>query len=174
MSVTRKKVSDLVGYSIGRLTVVSYLGKGKWDKHYWVCSCSCGGEVNLPTYRITGSVPTLSCGCLTKERLSSVRHDPTKHGLHKHPLYSIFHSMKQRCYNPNSQRWKYYGARGITICDEWLSDFTNFYNWSIKNGWRSGLSIDRLDRDLGYEPSNCEWITVSENSRRMNVYKNRK
>lgn len=166
MSTIRKKVSDLVGTRVERLTVVSYLGIGKHDKHYWQCLCDCGGTIVLATYRITGSNPTKSCGCLRQESMRTNRKDPTKHGLHDHKLYSVYQSMKQRCTNPNSQRWQYYGAKGV--CVRWES-FEDFYAWAIANGYREGLSIDRVDPDEDYCPENCRWITLSENTRRSNV-----
>jgi hypothetical protein len=174
MSITRKKVSDLLGYRQGRLEVIEYLGKGKWDKHRWKCKCDCGGEITLNTSSITGNTPTVSCGCLRIEKLLSVRFSGYKHGKSNHKLYNIYNSMLQRCSNPNSQRYKYYGQIGISVCDEWKHDFMNFYNWAIANGYANGLSIDRLDSGAGYNPQNCEWVTVSENSRRMNERRYRK
>lgn len=169
MSVTRKPVSDLIGKKYDRLTVMEYLGPRKWGKHYWRCSCECGGEVELYTSQITSKAsPTRSCGCIRKETLLQNRADPTKHGLHRHKLYAIYYGMLQRCYNPNSQRYVYYGSSGISVCAEWREDFMKFYNWAINNGWKDGLSIDRLDSSEDYCPENCEWVSVSENSRRMN------
>lgn len=168
--VQRKLLSDLLGYTFNRLTVIEYVGKGKWDKHYWRCRCECGGNITLNTSRITGADATKSCGCLRIEKLMENRADPTKHGLHKHPLYAIYHGMVQRCYNQRSQRYKYYGGRGIGISPE-FGTFTMFYDWSMGNGWSDGLSIDRIDPNLGYSPYNCEWVNVSENSRRMNEHR---
>lgn len=165
--VQRKPLSDLVGKTFNRLTVVDYLGKRKHGKHWWLCSCSCGGSVELNTSRITGNDATKSCGCLRKDAAQARTEYPVKHGLHKHPLYAIFSNMKSRCNNPNSQRWKYYGAKGVKV----LWEFEDFYKWSLENGWESGLSIDRIDPNGNYEPSNCEWVSVSENSRRMNEFK---
>lgn len=173
MSTTRKPVSDLLGYEVGDLEVVDYLGVGKHNKHYWRCFCKCGGWVDLNTSRITGSKPTLSCGCKRIENLRGNRFDPTKHGLHKHKLYAIHSGMKQRCYNPNSQRYKYYGSSGISVCSEWKDDFLAFYTWAMDNGYEEGLSIDRIDSAEDYRPDNCEWVTRSENSRRMNLVKHR-
>ena len=165
MSTTR---SDLIGYRLGKLEVVKYLGKGKYDKHYWGCSCECGGSVVLPTYRITGSIPTLSCGCLRVEKFKENRHNPTKHGLHKHKLYSVYYAMLYRCYNPNAPRWKYYGAKGIAVCVEWQT-FEDFYKWAMANGYEDGLTIDRVDNQRNYEPDNCQWISRSENTRRAHL-----
>jgi len=168
--VQRKKVSDLVGKTFNRLTVTEYLGIGKYDKHYWRCECSCGGEIILPTYRITGADPTVSCGCRRKETMAANRFSSVKHDLLRlQPnLYSIHQSMHQRCKNPKSQRWKYYGAKGIKVCDLWDS-VEVFVEWALSNGYEVGLSIDRLDSSKDYSPENCQWVTVSENSRRMNA-----
>ena len=87
-----------------------------------------------------------------------------KHGLTKHPLYRKWQDMKKRCYNPNVQRYKSYGAQGIRVCDEWKYSFTSFYNWSIENGWKEGLTIERLDIYGNYSPQNCKYITYSEQS----------
>ena len=78
-----------------------------------------------------------------------------KHGLTNHKLYSVWKQIKQKCNNPNSHRYEYYGNRGISVCQEWTDSFVEFYNWCIENGWKPGLSIDRIDNDLGYYPENC-------------------
>lgn len=72
--------------------------------------------------------------------------------------------MKARCYQESSKYYNNYGGRGIKVCDEWLASFVNFYNWSINNGWKEGLQIDRVDNDGNYEPDNCQWITNKENN----------
>ncbi len=81
-----------------------------------------------------------------------------KHGLSKHPLRPVWSDIKQRCYNKKNKNYKYYGERGIIICDEWKNNLEKFIDWAIKNGWESGLTIERIDVDKNYEPSNCTWI----------------
>lgn len=83
------------------------------------------------------------------------------HDLSGTRLYSVWRDMKQRCLNPNNRIYKHYGARGIKVCDAWSSDFKVFYDWATDSGYQEGLSIDRIDNDGNYEPSNCRWVTKS-------------
>lgn len=87
-----------------------------------------------------------------------------KHGLSKHPLYTVWNGMKSRCYSITHKGYKNYGGRGITICDEWVMNFNSFYEWAIKNGWQKGLQVDRINNDLGYTPFNCRIVTKTENN----------
>ena len=70
--------------------------------------------------------------------------------------------MKQRCHNPNSSKYRFYGAKGVSVCEEWRNDFESFYNWAMKNGYKDNLTIDRIDPYGNYEPSNCRWATLQE------------
>lgn len=90
----------------------------------------------------------------------------TTHGLSNHRLNKIWRCMRQRCNNPNDQAYKWYGAKGVTVCAEWESSFLSFYNWAIANGYQDGLTLDRVKSDKSYEPSNCRWLTREENTRR--------
>ena len=89
-------------------------------------------------------------------------HTEKRYGFSKHLLYPVYNSMRNRCHNPNDQEYKNYGERGIFVCDEWRNNPKNFYDWAFKNGYKNGLSIDRIDNNGGYEPSNCRWITHKE------------
>lgn len=83
-----------------------------------------------------------------------------KHGLCGTPLYNVWLTMKQRCYNPKDKHYKWYGAKGVGVCEEWRKDVTAFYNWAISNGYRKGLTIDRIDFTKDYSPNNCRFITM--------------
>lgn len=77
-------------------------------------------------------------------------------------LAAIYQGMKQRCYNTNRPNYKYYGGRGIVICDEWLSSSQAFFDWAMANGYQENLTIDRINNDGNYEPQNCRWVSAKE------------
>lgn len=106
-----------------------------------------------------------TCECSYKTK----RHN-TK-GQSNTRLNKVYRSMLERCNNPACKTYRLYGARGITVCDEWTKDYKAFYDWSIKNGYKRGLSIDRIDNDKGYCPENCRWTTakVQTNNRRNTI-----
>ena len=87
-----------------------------------------------------------------------------KHGGYGTRLYNIWRGMKTRCHNPNDKDYPHYGGKGITVCSEWADDFACFQRWALKNGYERHLTIDRIDNDSGYLPSNCEWITNGKNA----------
>lgn len=95
-----------------------------------------------------------------------------KHGLCHTRLYSIYTSMKSRCYYKRNKEYKNYGARGIVICEEWLNSFEAFYSWAMNNGYKDNLTIDRINVNGNYEPNNCRWVTmkIQNNNRRNNHY----
>lgn len=88
----------------------------------------------------------------------------------ENPLRYTWSGMKQRCYNPKIKSYKTYGARGIRVCDEWLHDYPRFAEWASNNGWKPGLTLDRIDPDGNYCPENCRFITRSENAKRARVH----
>lgn len=159
-------MNDLIGKRFGRLTVVSREPNNKWKETMWRCECDCGGET-ITSGKHLRSGHTTSCGCKRQQRI-------TKHGLCKNRLYRIHNNMMQRCYNKNNKDYNRYGGRGIKICNEWKTNFISFYNWSMKNGYKTDLTLDRKNNDGNYEPSNCRWVTMKEQALNRCTTKNNK
>lgn len=154
------KHKDVLGQRFGKLKVIS---KGKANGS-WICLCDCGNVKEIYGNLLLRGV-VKSCGCLFHDTM-------TKHGHSNDRIYRIWVGMKQRCFNTKSRLYEYYGARGITVCKEWLDDFMNFYNWSMANGYSDNLSIDRIDSSGNYCPENCRWVTqqTQVNNTRRNTY----
>ena len=131
----------------------------------------CGEEFRTQINSVK-SKTTKSCGCHRKRRSSETH---KTHGLIGTKLYVIWKGIKGRVLNVKNHKYIDYGGRGITICDEWL-DVQNFYNWAMSNGYEEnkGLSIDRIDNDGNYEPSNCRWTTQTIQTRNQRIRKNNK
>lgn len=156
---------NIVGNRYGRLTVIEYAGTRK-ECSLWLCRCDCGNTKIVPIRNLTGKV-TRSCGCLQKE-VQPIANKKT--GLSQSRLYGTYQNIKDRCYNPKHISYKYYGGRGIKVCEEWLGEqgFEHFYEWSVAHGYmerenglkRNALSIDRINVNGNYEPSNCRWVTL--------------
>jgi len=129
--------------------------------------CYCGKEFETQIISVRNG-NTKSCGCYISKVMATVNKSKITHGLSKQPIYHVWIMMKQRCYNKNSKRYKDWGGRGITVCDEWINDFEAFYSWAIPNGYNESLQIDREDNDGNYEPDNCRFTTakINANNRR--------
>lgn len=151
---------DLSMQRFGKLQVMEYM-YSKDGHTYWLCKCDCGNEViRRSDHLITGR--SKSCGCLRKEML---RQRKTTHGKTHTRLYNIWSGMKRRCINSNDKRYEDYGGRGITVCDEWKDDFQAFHDWAMENGYEEHLTIDRINNDGNYEPSNCRWATYQQQNK---------
>lgn len=166
-------VNDIVGQRVGRLTVLNFDHKEKHKNngghtYFYKCKCDCGNIVIISRGHLTSN-HTKSCGCY---KLQKNIERLTIHGLRNTKLYNVWCGIKNRCSNPSQISYPYYGTKGITICDEWKNDFKAFYDWSIQNGYKDNLSIDRIDVNGNYEPSNCRWATNLQQARNKsnNVY----
>lgn len=153
----------MVGQRYTRLTVIRENGRNKHGGVLWLCECDCGNQIEVSTNSLNKG-NTKSCGCLYRDYLNNSRPNSIKHGASKSRLYTIWRDMKLRCYNKKQIGYKNYGARGIKVCNEWLYDFISFKNWAMDSGYQNGLTLDRLDNDGNYEPSNCKWSTPKEQS----------
>ena len=162
------KVNDLTGLRFGRLSVIERAGSNARRHATWLCRCDCGNTTVVSGADLR-SGNTKSCGCYHDDVSRVLR---TSHGSYGTKLYYVWLSMKGRCLNPKNKAYKNYGARGVTVCDEWLNNFESFQQWALSNGYEEGLSLDRIDNDAAYEPSNCRWVTsvVQNNNRRSNRY----
>lgn len=161
------KITDISGNIYGRLKVDSFAEMRRsacgHTSSYWNCTCECGNKIVVSrSYLTSGNVR--SCGCL-KAELNTQKW--TKHGKSNTRIYKIYEMMKDRCFNPKSNAYRYYGGKGIEVCNDWLgeSGFDNFYNWSLENGYSDELTIDRINPNRNYSPDNCRWIPFPEQAR---------
>lgn len=158
---------DLRGQKFGRLTVLEEAGRRN-GAVLWKCQCDCGNITEVRTGHLRrGAI--VSCGCYNREVI-------TTHGRSKSRLHHTWQCMVDRCTNPNSQEADGYINRGIKVCDEWLNSFEAFAEWAEANGFREDAkrgdnTLDRIDNNGNYEPSNCRWtdMKVQGRNRRNNV-----
>lgn len=156
----KMELVEMIGKRFGMATVIERAGSNRQNEACWKCICDCGNTfITRGSNLRTGN--TKSCGCYMA--INASRQFKT-HGMSRSRIYFIWSSMKARCYNSNCKEYKFYGARGILICDEW-KDSSRFFEWAINNGYRDDLTIERIDCNGNYEPCNCTFISKKEQGR---------
>ena len=162
--------ADITGMRFGYLTAVAYVGDHEYPSgkklSMWKCKCDCGNETIVPLSSLrTGN--TKSCGCNAIETRRKFQKSLIKHGEADSRLYVVWEQMKKRCKNPKDRSYRYYGANGVSVCEEWDNDYGAFREWAIQNGYertakRGQCTLDRINPFGNYEPDNCRWITQKE------------
>lgn len=160
-----RKIIYNSGDVINNIEIIKEVESYQGRRFEFKCTC---GNVFITNITKIKNGHTKSCGCLARQILINRN---KSHNLAHTRLYSIYTNMKTRCYNKNSPSFMDYGNRGISICQEWINSFMSFYNWAINNGYSDVLSIDRINNDGNYEPSNCRWTTASIQTRNSRLIK---
>lgn len=160
---------DITGQRFGRLVVIERAGSNKWGHPTWRCKCDCGNEA-VVIGNLLKRGATRSCGCISAE-LWAVNHlnQHTTHGGSGSRLYYVWRDVLNRCENKYVKQYKWYGALGVTVCDEW-HDFSKFQEWAMSSGYdpnalRGQCTLDRINPYGNYEPDNCRWVSMAVQSK---------
>jgi len=158
-----RKSKELTGKRFGKLIATSKTNNRKHGSIVWECQCDCGNLTKVTAQHLLAN-DTKSCGCWRREapKITKRTHGDTRDGK-RTKLYQVWGSMIQRCTNPNRDKYKWYGGRGIRVCAEWLDSYQAFKDWALSHGYADNLTIDRTNNDGNYEPKNCHWVTKLDN-----------
>lgn len=151
---------NLAGMRFGRLVAIETNKSSKSHRRLWLCKCDCGNMVEVASDSLVCG-NTKSCGCLQKEIRVTAN---TKHGYCGTRLYRIWKGMISRCYQKSSTDYKWYGEKGVEVCEEWKK-FINFKDWAVEHGYSDSLTIDRINPYGNYNPKNCRWCKTAEQNK---------
>lgn len=173
--ISKVNFEDLTGKKFGRLTVIRFLQPQEREdsRRPWLCQCKCGNICQVEGNKLR-SGHTQSCGCIINEKIGNLN---KKYQYSNKRLYSVYSQMIERCTDESNAKYKNYGGRGITVCEEWRENYDNFAEWAFNSGYDAKAkynqcTLDRIDVNKGYSPDNCRWVsvTVQQNNRRNNVF----